>query len=330
MPLYYSSFLGGGGGAEPGGGGGGLPAYNTATARYWRLGIRQSWGGNNGACAELSFFDDEGNEIVPSGGTELSGGDLGGFPASNAFDGNDSSFWVSNNNIGNSDAIGNYIGYDFGASNEQTISGVRYRSRADSFGTNNAPRFAVLQYSDNGSDWTTLFEIIVVTAFGTSGEDRDWIDANRYSGGHRYWRLDVTETQAGGRFSLQQASLHVGGATGTDIVTAAGVETIFGYDSAAAFSEAFRDVKAMDQSQGTRYAANAADGTGRLIWDFGPANAPNVTDFTLISADESFGDDEAPSDFTFEYSDNGVDWTVAKTVSGESGWSPNETRVYTI
>ena len=38
----------------------------------------------------------------------------------------------------------------------------------------------------------------------------------------------------------------------------------------------------------------------------------------------------APKDFTFRYSDNDIDWTVALTVTGETSWGRSETRVFDI
>ena len=128
-----------------------LDPYNFATARYWRLGWQESMTGANPSCSRMWFIDDTGGLITPSGGTAISSGDLGGFPASNAFDGTDTTHWVSSSTTSNNDTINAYVGYDFGASVTKSISGVRYRNRADTFGVNEGPRFAQLDYSSDGS-----------------------------------------------------------------------------------------------------------------------------------------------------------------------------------
>ena len=286
--------------------------------------------GANPSCSRMFFFNDSEGLITPSGGTPITDGALGGFPASNAFDGNDSTFWVSNSATSDDDTVDAYVGYDFGAGNDQTISGVRYRTRPDAFGVNEGPRFAQLDYSSDGSNWTTLCQIVNVDAYSASGTTKDWIDKDHYSGGKRYWRIEVTDTGASGRFSIQQASLHVGDDTGTDIITTSSVGVITDFSSATEFSGSVRAAKALDNVQSTRYATNATDGTGRITWDFGPVSAPNLTDLTLKCSDETFGPDEAPIDFTIEWSDDGAIWNVIETITGEAAWTQNETRTYSI
>ena len=314
-----------GGGPGPGG------TYNSATARYWRLGWQESVTGSTPACSRLWFLDDTETLITPSGGTAFASSVLSSFVAANAFDGNDATHWISGTGTTEDDTIDAWLAYDFGAGNDKTISGVRYRSRAQSSGVNQGPRFAVLQYSSDGSAWTTLFRIVNTVVYSASGTTVDWVDKAKYSGGHRYWRLNVTETQNSGRFSIQQTTLHVGDDTGVDIVTNAGQGVMGdGITSSAPVLPRFWVGKAMDQESGTRFSDGTTAGTGQIVWDFGPVNAPDVTDLTLISTDASFGANEAPIDFTLDYSDNGSTWTTALTVTGDTGWTQNETRIYNL
>ena len=60
------------------------------------------------------------------------------------------------------------------------------------------------------------------------------------------------------------------------------------------------------------------------------AGAVEVTEYGVRATNNGFDATEQPQDWTFEYSDDGVNWTVEDTVSGETGWSANELRTYAV
>uniref|UniRef100_A0A6M3LKJ0 F5/8 type C domain-containing protein n=1 Tax=viral metagenome TaxID=1070528 RepID=A0A6M3LKJ0_9ZZZZ len=109
----------------------------------------------------------------------ISGGDNGSYPKANAFDNNESTFWVSLQAAGATMGVA-YIGQDYGVGVTQRIGTIRYKHVA-----NHNVTSLLVQHSDNGSDWTTIHTENGITndtawhAFSFSNTDQD----------HRYWRL---------------------------------------------------------------------------------------------------------------------------------------------
>ncbi|WP_140636574.1 discoidin domain-containing protein [Methylibium rhizosphaerae] len=126
-----------------------MPAY-----RYWRLEItgRQAYSTGIG---ELSLRTAVGAGSVATGGTPISSADYQGFVNANAFDGNPSTFWLPSNA---GSAVG-WIGYDFGAGNEQDIVEWAADCSAASVG-GQVPEKMVLAYSADGVNWTGAYPIL--------------------------------------------------------------------------------------------------------------------------------------------------------------------------
>lgn len=112
------------------------------THRFWRIFIIDGNSGSALNLAEVQFRSIVGVAEQPSGGAVLSGGSLGGSPASQAFDGNDGTVW------GASPVVNNYIGYDFLTPKKVTEVLIRRGTTAGE-----APRNFRLEWSDNGSSW---------------------------------------------------------------------------------------------------------------------------------------------------------------------------------
>jgi len=56
-------------------------------------------------------------------------------------------------------------------------------------------------------------------------------------------------------------------------------------------------------------------------------SAKTIAKYTVSARD---GGTNAPEDFTFEGSDNGSDWDVLDTISGEDTWASQETKTYYV
>ena len=86
--------------------------------RYWRIeglaGFQLGGGNFFWNVSILQFFDKDYANLV-TGGTPISSGVFGGFPASNAFDGNTGSVASLNANAANASTGECWIGYDFGS-----------------------------------------------------------------------------------------------------------------------------------------------------------------------------------------------------------------------
>jgi hypothetical protein len=123
--------------------------------RYWRCKVTS--GPTFNAASEIEFKETSGGTDTATGGTALQDSNFSGLPAANAFDNNINTHWASN---GTGTAA--YIGYDHGSGVTKDIIEVTWRARNDgSFAQ--APSGFDIQYSDDGSSWTTLWSAVPQT-----------------------------------------------------------------------------------------------------------------------------------------------------------------------
>lgn len=123
-----------------------------AVHRYWRLHITQVTSDNtrvNIPTVEMRSVSDGSNLSVSGNGTPSASSEQATYPASQAFDANSTTMWWS------SDAVGlpQWIQWDFGTATDISQIIVRNsNSGSDSFFI----RAGSVQWSDNGSSWTTI------------------------------------------------------------------------------------------------------------------------------------------------------------------------------
>ena len=115
---------------------------------YWRILENTSTSQGALSAAEISMAATNGGANQCTGGTAFASSTYGGYPASNAFDGDPSTFWSSNGN-----SIGVYIGYQF-ASPVDVVELV-ILPRPDYLADGQGFRNFSLQYSDDGVTYTT-------------------------------------------------------------------------------------------------------------------------------------------------------------------------------
>lgn len=130
--------------------------------RYWRLGITGSNGTGFVAAENVEFHVLVGGNDETEGGTASSTSNFAGLPPANAFDGmspGNTSVWA-NNNVGFPE---NLI-YDFGAANPKMIGEIAYYPRTG-FESTQSPTGFTIDYSDNGSAWTTMRTVTGITGW---------------------------------------------------------------------------------------------------------------------------------------------------------------------
>lgn len=117
---------------------------------YWRIGINymvNSASGNNAAIAEFSLHTTVGGGQAATGGTASASSVYSTDTASLAFDGNASTFWASA-----ASGLNSWLQYQFASAVDIVEYAITCRN--DSYYTQ-APESWSLQYSDDGSTWTT-------------------------------------------------------------------------------------------------------------------------------------------------------------------------------
>lgn len=119
---------------------------------YWKLEIDTNNGdGTRTGFSEFKFYDQSSSQIATSGGTAFSGGsgaDEGGAAVGNLFDGNNSTSWTRSSTTNVS------CGYQFASA--QAVASIDLISTTTLAA---APLTCRLRYSDDGSSYTTAFEI---------------------------------------------------------------------------------------------------------------------------------------------------------------------------
>ena len=121
---------------------------------YWRLNVAEANGGATLTIAEIELRTSVGGANVATGGTATAASGT----AANAFDANNATNWaLSSGTIG-------WIQYQFGSA--QDI--VEHAITAPSATMTNAPNRWTLQWSDDGSNWTSLAIVGGQTGWGSN------------------------------------------------------------------------------------------------------------------------------------------------------------------
>lgn len=138
-----------------------------AAHRYWRLFVVDTQATSGSVqVAELQFREVAGVNQVPSGGVAIRSSVATSsttYQASNAFDGNNATYWRSDSRVNE------WIGYDFGAGNE--IEPVELLIGVSSSNLTYSPRHTAVEYSDDGVDWEIFCWLPVQTGW-TANENR--------------------------------------------------------------------------------------------------------------------------------------------------------------
>lgn len=134
--------------------------------RYWRIYGVINLQGTLMSAAEIEMRASAGGADESSGGTASASSASNG-AAANAFDNSTSTYWGT---ASNQVWPGPYIAYDFGAGVTKEIVEISYRLHASSL-TTGGPTAFLVQYSDDGTNWTTSWGE-VTTADWAGGEAR--------------------------------------------------------------------------------------------------------------------------------------------------------------
>jgi hypothetical protein len=138
---------------------------------------------------------------------------------------------------------------------------------------------------------------------------------------HRYWRIYVTAVDGGSAVAFTEIELVD---FNSDTVPKPGSVVV---TESAAFGGSpgtYDGSKAYDNDTGTLWSS--VDGPPEWVaFDFGVGEAYDITEVN-ITARTGGDEDQAPTAFTVEYSDDGSNWIPYWSVSGSTGWSAGETR----
>lgn len=141
---------------------------------------------------------------------------------------------------------------------------------------------------------------------------------------HRFWRLFIYTPNDPGLTVSTICELEMFDAVGGANVCTSGT-AISSSDHPAPWTrdKAFNGVKTGDEgwASGVNQQYNCWIG-----YDFGAGNAKDVVEFAIISRINSLG--QTPKDFELQYSDDGYFWSLGTRINNQTGWTANETRVF--
>lgn len=135
---------------------------------------------------------------------------------------------------------------------------------------------------------------------------------------HKYWRVYVTDTNGGGYGSMCELEFLdiVGSRCALAGGTAMASSSYSGYPASKGFDGVI--------SSSSVWAA--ATSSPPMWLGFEHASAVGVASVAITAPGSSLT--ETPKDFELQHSDDGSTWTTALTVTGQTGWSALERRVF--
>jgi hypothetical protein len=210
-----------------------------------------------------------------------------------------------------------WIEYDFGTSVTVQQVAITARSSGD---TSRSPHNIDVQVWD-GATWQTSWKIL----------SDDWATSETkiftkpaLGLTKRFWRVNISLCQT---TQFPSCSLLEFRTSASGPQAATGGQPI---GESALDSVTYRVQNVFDANNATFWVT--LHGFGEMPdwigYDFGAD--VNIVEMAFRNRPDGFGVNESPKDFTIEYSGDGDNWTVAKTVTGEAAWAAGETRVYSI
>lgn len=139
--------------------------------------------------------------------------------------------------------------------------------------------------------------------------------------GYRFYRLNITDNNGRSTINIAEAQVRATVGGGDQAVSGGA----FASSTSGASFEAFR---AFDDNAGTFWASASAVTAATLSADLGSGREIAAAQYALQARADA--NDGSPKDWTFEGSNDLETWDTLDTVTGETGWSNGELRVYTV
>lgn len=272
--------------------------------RYWRLAEMQSRDVSNTTIAELKVYSEEGGS--PLAFTATASSTFSGRPASNVTDNNSATLWSS----ATSDR--SWLAMDFG-----TPVGIHHITATidnSSFGPPQGPMAYTLQYSDDGSTWTTFagspgVRIRPPRRWTTAGQTQIIYDSRSY--GKRYWRMtNMVAQNAGAYIAIGELTFHE---------TDGGPSIPYFVEASSSYETARNQEKMQDGNPATNWLSNGTPAS--LFFDLGEDAPENIYEIIVMNGPASEPVGRSLSGVKLEWSTNLNEWTVAWTNYNFPTWS---------
>ena len=281
-----------------------------AAHRYWRINVTEAVHASWLDIREIEMHTSIGGADVTGSGTASASSESAGFEASKAFDNNSSTTWFTSS----AGTLPQWIKYDFGSGNDKDIVELQltswsYQEQWVSF---------QFQYSDDDTNWTTLFTVENDEPLDT-GTSRTYSgnDTPTMNGADSFWRVRTTTVDGGTVFGVAELEFRL---------TNGGADQATGGKAFAnrSFDTGFIPPKAVDNDASTKWASKTTTGWIGYRW----SGAKDIIEIAVTARNDGFHN-QAPKNFVIEYWD-GSAYQTAYTSGTETGWTSGETRVFTF
>ncbi|MBF0460589.1 MAG: DUF2460 domain-containing protein [Magnetococcales bacterium] len=284
-----------------------------ANHRYWRVNFTAS---TSGSTIQVRFYEIEfrgtiGGVDQCNGGTASASHNTS--TANLAFNNSAGDQW---NNGGPS--VPSWIQYDFGAGVTVDVAEIMFQP----YNASQCPTAFDIQYSDDGTSFTTKASWSLITSGWQSGTQRTFaVPPEGYTppaGSHRFWRLNITQSNSGTSMNISLYEVEMRGSVGGVDQCVYGVPSTL-HSSSLAYM-------LFDDDYTTNYWGNGSPAqTSWIVYDFGAGHAVKVAQFGIWP----YGTTNTPKAFTLDYSDDGSTWTTKDSWSGlTTGWTSGVGRLF--
>lgn len=150
-------------------------------------------------------------------------------------------------------------------------------------------------------------------------------------GGHRYWRLAITDNVAGaGTLTIDEVELleTFGGGNVAPLATVTASVTGSATNTIDKIVDGFMSGGSVSTPSGASNAYSIGATTVNIDFDFGLSYSPDIKIHRICAGSNDAGATTAPKTWTLQYSDNGSSWTTDSTVASSTGWGNYEMRTF--
>jgi hypothetical protein len=273
-----------------------------ANHRYWRVFIRKARASDGYTqFAELEFRASAGGSDTTSGGTAISSGSIQAGTAAGVFANDGTTGFVQWSGDG-----GVYCGYDYGASSGNWQDIVEIANMGALATADRTLGEGDVQYSDDGSTWTTAWSISYTTAY-VSGTNVIFTKPSAVAS--RYWRVRALSTWSTYGFSIAEMEMRTS-VGGTDQCSGGTASALSYFDGTTTPANGF------DNSNSTIYNQGGSPKTDSeyLSYDFGSGVTKAIVEIawrTRTGGNSFF----APRTGIVESSTDGINWLARWTFS---------------
>jgi hypothetical protein len=270
---------------------------------YWRVLIRASFIiGTATSIQELEFLDVSGTDLA-NGGTATASTSSGSNTPDKAFDNNQGTFWTSGG-IPSGAGAPEWLRYQFASA----VAPVAIRMTLNEATRNQAPGDFDVQYSDNGSSWTTVKTFTPSWYVNSAADIIPTLSLPLAAAtGYMNWRARVNGTQNGTPTSCASLEMHeaVGGADVTSSVQQHGLYSDW-------FSGPYYGFTAFDRNASTFWAA-ANNPPGNWLGNSMGRSVTIVEIAWQARPDSSYT--QSPTSVTMQATNDGATWVNLGTAT---------------